>query len=85
MIALVEHAQPGFGWKLVDGCEQFPVLLRVSGRKQMHEHVAARGDFPARQSDFALVATAQGQQFVSVMENHFLFPCLAAYSGRLNL
>jgi hypothetical protein len=35
----------------------------------MHQHIAARCNFSARQRDF-MVAAAQGQQFVFVVENH---------------
>ena len=69
MIAFVQHALLLHRGKLVDGCQQFQVFRGVTGRQQMHQHISARRDFSARQRDF-MVATAQGQQFVFVVENH---------------
>jgi hypothetical protein len=69
VIAFVQHTPLVFGGKLVDGCQQLQVLRGVTGREQVYEHIAARRDFSARQRDL-MVAAAQGQQFVLVVENH---------------
>jgi hypothetical protein len=69
VIALIQHAPLVHGGQLVDGCQHFHVVRVITRREQMYEHIAARRDFSARQRDL-MVAAAQGEQFVFLMENH---------------
>jgi hypothetical protein len=69
VIAFVQHAPLLLRGKLVDGCQQFQVFRGIPFREQVHQYIAARRDFSARQGDL-MVAAAEGQQFVFVVENH---------------